>query len=161
MIEVQIDIQNNSNSNHVPSEADFERWAKAAVGEHRDQAEISVLIVDIDEGAELNHQWRSKEGPTNVLSFPSDLPPELQLPLLGDLVICAPVVEREAQEQVKTLESHWALMVVHGTLHLLGYDHIEDDLAEAMESLEITIMKQLGFSDPYQINESNSEERGQ
>ena len=154
MTEVHIDLQNNSDSTRVPGSEDLERWATAAVGEHREQAEISVLIVDSEEGAELNQHWRGKEGPTNVLSFPVDLPAELQLPLLGDLVICAPVVEREATEQKKTLESHWAHMIVHGTLHLLGYDHIQDHEAEEMESLETTVMKQLGYPDPYKYNES-------
>ena len=154
MTDVHIDLQNNSKSTDVPTIEALELWAKTAIGEHREQAEISVLIVDIEEGAGLNQQWRGKEGPTNVLSFSSDLPEELQLPLLGDLVICAPVVEREAKEQVKTPESHWAHMIVHGTLHLLGYDHIEDDEAEAMESLETVIMKQLGYPDPYQHTES-------
>ena len=151
MAEVHIDVQINSDSSTLPKEAELMRWATAAVGTHREEAEVSLLIVDTEEGAELNHQWRGKEGPTNVLSFPSDLPEELQLPLLGDLVICAPVVEREAKEQVKTLESHWAHMIVHGTLHLLGYDHIEDNEAEEMESLETTIMIQLGYPDPYEV----------
>lgn len=151
MADVHIDIQINSDSTQLPKEEEMLRWATAAVGTHRDEAEISLLIVDIEEGARLNHQWRGKEGPTNVLSFPSDLPEELQLPLLGDLVICAPVVEKEALDQVKTLESHWAHMIVHGTLHLLGYDHIEDSEAEEMESLETAIMEQLGYPDPYQV----------
>ena len=154
MTDVHIDLQINSESSNLPALEEMEQWAKAAVGGHREEAEISVVIVDTGEGAELNHQWRGKEGPTNVLSFPSDLPEELQLPLLGDLVICAPVVEREAQEQQKTLKSHWAHMIVHGTLHLLGYDHIQDDEAEEMESLETTLMQQLGYPDPYQYDES-------
>ena len=150
MSDVHIDLQNNSDSARLPAEADMIRWAAAAVADRRDQAEISVLIVDTEEGAELNQQWRGKEGPTNILSFPSDLPEELRLPLLGDLIICAPVVEREAVEQEKTLESHWAHMIIHGTLHLLGFDHIEDDEAGEMESLETDIMQTLGYPDPYQ-----------
>lgn len=149
MSEVHIDLQVNSDSSQLPKESHMIRWAQAAVADRRKQAEISVLIVDTEEGAELNQQWRAKEGPTNVLSFPSDLPEELQLPLLGDLVICAPVVEREAQEQEKTLESHWAHMIIHGTLHLLGFDHVEDGEAEEMESLETSIMQSLGYPDPY------------
>ena len=149
-----IDLQINSDSSDLPALEELEQWAKAAVAEHREEAEISILIVDTEEGAELNQQWRGKEGPTNVLSFPSDLPEELQLPLLGDLVICAPVVEREAKEQKKTLKSHWAHMIVHGTLHLLGYDHIQDDEADEMESLETTIMQQLSYPDPYLYDES-------
>ncbi|OED45004.1 rRNA maturation RNase YbeY [Endozoicomonas sp. (ex Bugula neritina AB1)] len=151
MAEIHIDIQINSNSSQLPDKAAMKRWVAAAVSQYRDEAEVSLLIVDTEEGAELNHQWRGKEDPTNVLSFPADLPAELQLPLLGDLIICAPVVEREAIEQVKTLESHWAHMIVHGTLHLLGYDHIDDNEAEQMESLETSIMKQLGYPDPYEV----------
>ncbi|KEQ16847.1 rRNA maturation RNase YbeY [Endozoicomonas numazuensis] len=154
--DVYVDIQIASESSSLPSETDFQQWAMAAVGSHREEAEISLRIVDIEEGTELNQQWRQKTGPTNVLSFPSDLPESLNLPLLGDLVICAPVVEREAREQDKTLQAHWAHMMVHGTLHLLGYDHIEDDEAEAMESLETTILQDLGFPDPYQSEKSGS-----
>ena len=148
--DVHVDVQIASESAEFPSEVDLQKWASAAVGDHRNEAEVSLRIVDIEEGSELNQQWREKEGPTNVLSFPSDLPEELNLPLLGDLVICAPVVEREAREQNKTLQAHWAHMMVHGTLHLLGYDHIEEDEAEAMESLETSILQSLGFPDPYQ-----------
>ena len=146
---VLIDIQIASDSQSLPSEQDFQHWAEAAVGSHRDEAEISLRIVDTEEGAELNQQWRQKQGPTNVLSFPSDLPAELELPLLGDLVACAPVVEREAGEQNKSLQAHWAHMIVHGTLHLLGYDHIDDNEAEEMEALETRVVKSLGFPDPY------------
>ncbi|MRI32841.1 rRNA maturation RNase YbeY [Endozoicomonas sp. OPT23] len=151
--QVHVDIQVASDSKQLPESSDIECWAAAAVGGNRDEAEVSLRIVDLEEGAELNFQWRQKEGPTNVLSFPSDLPEELNLPLLGDLVICAPVVEREAKEQGKTLTSHWAHMIVHGTLHLQGYDHIQDDEAEEMEALETSIMQTLGFDDPYQVRE--------
>ncbi|WP_257280895.1 rRNA maturation RNase YbeY [Endozoicomonas sp. ISHI1] len=153
---VHVDIQIASESPRLPSEADLHKWAAAAIGDHRKEAEISLRIVDSDEGAELNRQWRQKDGPTNVLSFPSDLPKALNLPLLGDLVICTPVVEREAREQNKTLQAHWAHMMVHGTLHLLGYDHIQEDEAEAMESLETAILESLGFPDPYQSEKSGS-----
>ncbi len=152
--ETSIDLQVASESNAVPSESQLQQWAAAAVNKTtdsspREAAEISIRIVDTEEGAELNHQWRNKDYATNVLSFPSDLPPELGLPLLGDLVICAPVVEREAKEQAKSLDAHWAHMTVHGTLHLLGYDHIEEDEAEVMESMETAILAELGFPDPY------------
>lgn len=153
MARVHIDLINNSNSKQLPGLSDLELWASAAVGERREEAEISLLIVDEAEGAELNQQWRNKNGPTNVLSFPSDLPAELGLPLLGDLVICAPVVAKEALEQKKSLSSHWAHMVVHGTLHLLGFDHIDDDQAEEMESLETDILARIGYPDPYQDRE--------
>ncbi len=146
---VMIDLQVASSSDNLPSEEQLIQWATAAVRDEREEAEISVVIVDAEEGQQLNLQWRGKDYATNVLSFPSDLPPELGLPLLGDLVICAPVVEREAKEQGKTLMSHWAHMVIHGTLHLLGYDHIEDDEAEEMEALETDLIIALGFNDPY------------
>ncbi|MTI14868.1 rRNA maturation RNase YbeY [Sansalvadorimonas verongulae] len=157
MMSVFIDLQVAGESGNLPSEEQLVAWATAAVRDERDEAEISVRIVDVEEGRELNAQWRQKDYATNVLSFPSDLPVELGLPLLGDLVICAPVVEREADEQQKTLTSHWAHMVIHGTLHLLGYDHIEDDEAETMEALETSIMLSLGFNDPY---EEQTEDNG-
>ena len=103
----------------------------------------------MDEGQSLNHTYRGKDYATNVLSFPADLPPELDLPLLGDLVVCAPVVAREATEQHKQLNAHWAHMVIHGCLHLLGYDHIDDAEADEMEALERELLAQLGIADPY------------
>ena len=153
MARVHIDLINNSDSTQLPELSDLQNWATAAVDQRRAEAEISLLIVDEAEGAELNLQWRNKSGPTNVLSFPSDLPAELGLPLLGDLIICAPVVAREALEQKKSLNSHWAHMMVHGTLHLLGFDHIDDDQAEEMESLETDILARIGYPDPYQDRE--------
>ena len=153
MARVHIDLINNSDSTQLPKLSDLQNWATAAVDQRRAEAEISLLIVDEAEGAELNLQWRNKSGPTNVLSFPSDLPAELGLPLLGDLIICAPVVAREAREQKKSLNSHWAHMMVHGTLHLLGFDHIDDDQAEEMESLETDILARIGYPDPYQDRE--------
>ena len=150
MTTVYVDVMVNSTSTQLPEQTDLEQWVAAAVAQHRDEAEVSVLIVDTEEGAELNEQWRGKQRPTNVLSFPSDLPAELNLPLLGDLIICAPVVEREAQEQSKALQAHWAHMMIHGTLHLLGYDHIIEAEAEEMEALETKILAELGYPDPYQ-----------
>ncbi len=111
-----------------------------------------MRIVDEDESQQLNGQYRQKDKPTNVLSFPADLPEELQLPLLGDLVICAPVVAREAEDQNKALDAHWAHMLVHGTLHLLGYDHIDETDATEMEALETQIITELGFAPPYEID---------
>lgn len=148
--ELCLDLQVASVASDLPSSEQIERWAARALQGRRDEAELSVRIVDADESQELNAQYRHQDKPTNVLSFPADLPPELELPLLGDLVICAPVVAREAAEQQKTLAAHWAHMVVHGTLHLLGYDHIEDDEAEMMEQLETDILLDLGFPAPYE-----------
>lgn len=111
--------------------------------------EVTIRIVGETEGRRLNQTWRQRNYPTNVLSFPFDSPPGLNLPQLGDLVICSPVVLREALAQQKTPESHWAHLVVHGTLHLLGYDHQDTAQAELMETLEINILTQLGYPNPY------------
>lgn len=147
----QIDIENNSQSILIPSQEKCESWITAVLKNQQiNEAEVSVYIVDEDESQELNSQYRGKENPTNILSFPADIPEEVGIPLLGDLVICAPVVEREALEQQKTVDAHWAHMLVHGSLHLLGYDHIEDDEAELMEALETNIITGLGFSAPYE-----------
>ena len=133
----------------LPTAEQIEQWATAAIQPQSDEVEMTVRIVDEAESHALNLNYRGKDRPTNVLSFPFECPDEVELPLLGDLVICRQVVEREAQEQEKPLMAHWAHMVVHGSLHLLGYDHIEDDEAEEMESLETQIMTGLGFADPY------------
>ena len=115
----------------------------------QEESEVTIRLVDDAESHELNLTYRGKDKPTNVLSFPFEAPPGIEMPLLGDLIICRQVVEQEAKEQQKPLEAHWAHMVVHGSLHLLGYDHIEDDEAEEMESLETEIMLALGYEDPY------------
>ncbi|NIB40108.1 rRNA maturation RNase YbeY [Pseudomaricurvus alkylphenolicus] len=141
----------------LPSQEQLEDWTLAAVENRRDQAELSLRIVDAAESRQLNHEYRGKDKPTNVLSFPADLPPELELPLLGDLVICADVVKREAVDQNKTLEAHWAHMVIHGTLHLLGFDHIEDSEADEMEALETAILTKLGYPPPYETIDSEIE----
>ena len=146
IIDLQIACEEESG---LPTAEQIEQWATAAVQPQSDEVEMTVRIVDEAESHELNLNYRGKDRPTNVLSFPFECPDEVELPLLGDLVICRQVVEREAQEQDKPLMAHWAHMVVHGSLHLLGYDHIEDDEAEEMESLEIQIMTGLGFADPY------------
>lgn len=145
-----IDLQiATENIEGLPTEEQIVQWATAAVQPEGDEVEMTVRIVDEAESHELNLTYRGKDRPTNVLSFPFECPDEVELPLLGDLVICRQVVEREAAEQEKPLMAHWAHMVVHGSLHLLGYDHIEDDEAEEMESLETQIMQGLGFDDPY------------
>ena len=146
IIDLQIACEQESG---LPTAEQIEQWATAAVQPQSDEVEMTVRIVDEAESHELNLNYRGKDRPTNVLSFPFECPDEVELPLLGDLVICRQVVEREAQEQEKPLMAHWAHMVVHGSLHLLGYDHIEDDEAEEMESLETQIMTELGFADPY------------
>lgn len=154
-----IDLQLESSAPGLPTEQDFQRWADAALlaAAHEGSAEITVRIVDEAEGRELNHEYRERDYATNVLSFPSELPAELLEALkeemdvlpLGDLVICATVVAREATEQGKALQDHWAHLTVHGVLHLLGFDHIEDEEAEDMEALETEVLKGLGIADPY------------
>jgi probable rRNA maturation factor len=133
----------------APAESSFQQWAEAALADVDEDCELSIRLVDEDESAELNSQYRGKNGPTNVLSFPFDAPVVINPRLLGDLVICVPVVGREAKEQSKAPEHHWAHMVVHGCLHLLGYDHIDDDEAEEMEALEIKILQSLDIANPY------------
>lgn len=131
----------------VPDPHQFHRWATAALqGRH---AELGIRVVDEDEGRRLNLRYRGRDKPTNVLSFPADLPPGVDLPLLGDLVICAPVVIREAGEQNKDVTAHWAHLTVHGVLHLLGYDHETSVEAGLMEEQERRVLAGLGFSDPY------------
>lgn len=147
---LSLDLQVASTLAGLPTETDIARWAKAALKQRQADSELSVRIVDNDESQTLNSQYRGKDKPTNVLSFPADLPDEVDIPLLGDLVICAPVVAQEAIDQDKTLEAHWAHMVVHGTLHLLGYDHIEDIDAEEMESLETDILTAMNYPPPYE-----------
>ena len=147
---VLVDLQiATENIEGLPTEEQIVQWATGAVQPEGNEGEMTVRIVDEAESHELNLTYRGKDRPTNVLSFPFECPDEVELPLLGDLVICRQVVEREASEQEKPLMAHWAHMVVHGSLHLLGYDHIEDDEAEEMESLETQIMQGLGFDDPY------------
>lgn len=147
---VTLDLQlASASTNGLPSEAQLQGWLDGTILGFQQEAEVTVRIVDEAESNELNLTYRGKDKPTNVLSFPFEAPPGLELPLLGDLVICRQVVEREAAEQGKPLMAHWAHMVVHGSLHLLGYDHIEDDEAEEMEALERDIMQELGFADPY------------
>lgn len=134
----------------APAETDFRRWCEMALSQRSADSELTIRLVDEPEGRELNHTYRHKDYATNVLSFPAEVPDGLlDIPLLGDLVICVPVVEREAAEQGKALDAHWAHLVIHGCLHLLGYDHIEDDEAEEMEALERKLLAELGYPDPY------------
>lgn len=147
---IELDLQVACAAAELPAAESFEAWAAAALaGEDRDAAELTIRIVDETESAELNRRYRHRSGPTNVLSFPFEAPPGIELPLLGDLVICAPVVAREAAAQDKPATAHWAHMVVHGILHLLGYDHLEEEEAAGMEALETAILARIGYPDPY------------
>lgn len=144
-----VSVEDASGAAGVPSEGDFVRWAGAALDAAGRGGELTIRVVDEAEGAKLNQTYRHKAGPTNVLSFPAELPPGVPLAVLGDLVICAPVVAREAAKQGKAPAAHWAHLTVHGCLHLLGYDHMEDAQARDMEGLETRILADLGFPDPY------------
>ena len=150
---IHVDIDNACQADDVPDNENYSRWVSAALEGVRTRAEVAIRIVDEEESAALNAQYRQKNSATNVLSFPSDLPEDCDPPILGDLAICAAVVVREAIEQQKPLTAHWAHMVIHGTLHLLGFDHIEDADAEIMETREITILHTLGFANPYVTEE--------
>jgi probable rRNA maturation factor len=136
----------------LPAKAEFRRWAQAALkGRHTGTtAELTIRVVDTAESSALNQTYRHKQGPTNVLAFPFQAPvAEIADSLLGDIVICAPVVASEAIVQGKALAAHWAHLVIHGVLHLLGYDHQEEAQAQAMERLEREILAELGYPDPY------------
>ncbi|WP_312233098.1 rRNA maturation RNase YbeY [Stutzerimonas nitrititolerans] len=146
---LELDLQRVS-QDEAPGDEDFRRWCELALRQRSADSELTIRLVDEAEGHELNHTWRQKDYATNVLSFPADVPDELlDIPLLGDLVICVPVVAREAAEQGKPLEAHWAHLVIHGCLHLLGYDHIDDAEADEMEALERQLLAELGHPDPY------------
>jgi probable rRNA maturation factor len=148
-----LDLQVATEATNIPTEAELQRYLEAAVSPFQTEAEVTIRLVDEAESQQLNFDYRHKDKPTNVLSFPFQAPPGIELPLLGDLVICVQVVAQEALEQNKTLEAHWAHMVVHGCLHLLGFDHINDTDAEEMEAEEVQILQELGFADPYFIDE--------
>ena len=139
----------------LPTRPQFRQWVLAALSGagRRFDSEVAIQLVDAAEGQAMNRQYRGKDYATNVLSFPADLPEGLpedfDFPQLGDLVICAPVVAREAAEQGKALGDHYAPLTIHGVLHLLGFDHVEEAEAEEMEALERQILASLGIADPY------------
>lgn len=146
-----------ANEAGLPSEAQLTTWLTTALSvlpnTQASEWEITVRIVDTEESQALNRDYRGQDKPTNVLSFPFEAPPGIELPLLGDLVVCRQVVEQEASAQQKPLMDHWAHMVVHGCLHLLGFDHIKDDEAQVMEAKEVVLLAQLGINNPYQDDE--------
>lgn len=146
-----VDRQIASTGSPLPAQSALEAWVDAVLAHFPEEPRIEVTIrmVDADESRDLNRDYRGRDRPTNVLSFPFEAPPGIELPLLGDLVICHPLVMQEALEQDKRLEDHYAHLVVHGTLHLLGYDHIEETDAETMEQLERDILATLSIADPY------------
>lgn len=150
---IQLDIQMaiGEEDAEPPSITQMQRWVELALKDRMREAEMTIRIVSETEITELNQQYRKKPGPTNILSFPFESAIELETPLLGDLVICASIVEEEAKQQNKSSQAHWAHMIIHGTLHLLGYDHLSESDANEMESEEIHLLQQLGFSNPYEV----------
>lgn len=144
----KLDVQREVDA--LPKDEELLKWVnETLISESNGDTELTIRFVDENESAALNQQYRHKTGSTNILSFPFDMPAEVGLSLLGDLVICTEVVKQQAKEQQKEEIAHWAHMVVHGTLHLLGYDHLSDAEADIMEAKEIKILSQLGYSDPY------------
>jgi probable rRNA maturation factor len=145
-----ISIQIACSSKDIPSSALLRKWAKHVLSaQQADGKEITIRLVDSVEIQQLNATYRHKDKPTNVLSFPMDAPPGVQAPILGDIILCADVISQEAEAQGKPATAHWAHMIVHGILHLLGFDHIEDKDAIIMESREVALLQSLGFPDPY------------
>ena len=162
-VQLELDLQLATDCPALPALSQLERWTLAALDGHSERAELTIRVVDPDESAALNRQYRGLDRPTNVLSFPFELPHGLDpddsiRDLLGDLVICAEVVRREALEQGKELTAHWAHMVVHGVLHLLDYDHLDEAEAETMETLETSILCGLGFPPPYEYQQDLEQE---
>jgi probable rRNA maturation factor len=149
-VKLHVDVQTAS-TEQVPTEEEIRSWIAATLTGRspHEEVEVSVRLVDGDEMEKLNESFRGIAGATNVLSFPANLPEELGIPLLGDIVICAPVVSTEASQQGKSLSAHWAHMTVHGTLHLMGYDHTNDEDALIMEALETDILSALNYRCPY------------
>jgi len=145
---VSVDLQNDEKLAKVPEPGLFKQWVEASLITAYEQFEQTIRVVGEGESSALNSQFRGIDRPTNVLAFSSEND-YLEYTCLGDLVICAPVVNEEAQQQAKSLEQHWAHMVVHGMLHLQGYSHDEEAEAKKMEALEVKILSTLGYSNPY------------
>jgi probable rRNA maturation factor len=148
-VELDVSVSYGLARKGLPAAASFRRWVAAALDGRILRADLAIRLVDEREGRSLNQHYRGKPDPTNVLSFPAELPKGVKLPLLGDIVLCAPVIAREAREQHKALNAHYAHLTVHGTLHLLGFDHDDERDAEAMEAIERGILAGLGLPDPY------------
>ncbi len=147
---LMINLQIAVSSAQIPDKDKFQLWADTAADACPcADKELTIRITDMKESAELNSRYRNRASATNVLSFPYEDPPGVVTDMLGDLVICAPLVQHEADEQHKSVEAHWAHLVVHGVLHLCGYDHIDAAQADEMEALETSIITGLGYSPPY------------
>jgi len=148
---IELEVQRLVDDPQIPDDACFRGWVESVLGEQGPCA-VNLRVVDLAEGWALNREWREKDSATNVLSFPADMPEVDGARILGDVVLCAPVIEQEASEQGKSLDAHWAHLVIHGLLHLLGFDHITGKQATAMETREIEFLGRLGFSNPYETN---------
>lgn len=146
---IELELQIASDAKTLPHPAQFREWIGNTLDGIHDNVELTIRIVDVEEMTELNETYRKKHGPTNVLSFPAEIDETFGMHLLGDIIVCAPVVAQEANDANIDLIAHWAHMVVHGTLHLLGYDHIESNEANVMEELETKILTKLGYPAPY------------
>jgi len=145
---IELDVQNATVFEPLPDDAQFNLWAEVAL-RGKSEAELTLRLVDRGESRKLNSRYRGKDQPTNVLSFPAELPPDLGIPLLGDIVLCAPLVGEESAAQNKSLSAHWAHLVIHGVLHLLGHDHQDEREAAEMEAIEVELLASLGFANPY------------
>jgi len=150
MSDTRIDVQYAVSADGIPGAESIRQWVELALPADNAAAELTVRIVDEAEITALNRQYRGKDGPTNVLSFPHEEIPGVAADLLGDIVICAPVVAAESVAQDKPLEAHWAHMVIHGVLHLLGYDHHKEGEASRMEATETELLAALGYANPYE-----------
>ncbi len=149
---IKLELSSATQHSPIPTQSNFLNWLQAVyLLPKTGQPIISIYLVDKPESARLNEQWRGKKNATNILSFPAGLSETSPVFLLGDLVICAPLVHEEAIAHNKIIEQHWAHLVIHGVLHLLGYDHIVESEALEMETLEIDIMRNLGYSNPYEV----------
>jgi probable rRNA maturation factor len=153
---VDLSIQRATVETKTPGDEQFREWVETVLAERHDQPVLCIRLVDEEDGRRFNREFRDKDYATNILSFPAELPPGLPSAVagsqLGDLLICAPVVIREAKEQGKAVINHWAHLTIHGLLHLLGYDHEQLKEATIMEQKEIEILDGLGIADPYQCN---------
>lgn len=146
---IKITIQSLASNTFIPSRYFLQRWVNKALVKQVGSNEVNIRLVSKKESAELNSTYRHKNGPTNILSFPFEPPPGVSSPLLGDLVICAALVNQQTKQQAKTRLAHWAHLVIHGCLHLVGYDHIHDKDAIKMEAVEIQLLEDLGYENPY------------
>ena len=148
-VKTELDLQIACEFDNLPSEEQFALWADKALSKFRDESELSIVISDEAQSQQLNNDYRGKNKPTNVLSFEFEAPPGIDLPLVGDLIICPAIVLAEAIEQEKSFHDHFAHMVIHGCLHLLGFDHIKSEDAFEMESIEKQLLAELNIADPY------------